>query len=120
MIATAHGTHVVVMETGTGTGCYVTSRVRQFLIKLERDVSIEILVRELDELVLTKQYDIPLSVIKRVRKAYLEKMRECWFVPINLFTKKLTYKLTQMIRKNPDSTDRRVNKRKTFLKSLNN
>lgn len=118
MIATAHGTHVIVI--GTGSGSSSIDRLKSLLMKLEREVSIEVLIQQLDEMTLTRQYDIPLSVIRLVKQSYLKKIRECWFVPIDLTIKNLTYKLSHLTRKNPDSTDRRVNKRKTFLKSLIN
>lgn len=43
-----------------------------------------------------------------------------WFVPINLFKEKLTYRLTSCVLKIPIAFDRAVNKRKTYLKSLRN
>lgn len=114
MIATRHGVYIISSRSGTS----LYKRFESLLMKLEREVSIDVLMVELEEVAQKEYLNIPLSVIKIVKQAYLERIRECWFVPLNLFLKKLTYKLTRSIRKTPDPTDRIINKRKTFLKSL--
>ena len=116
MIATSHGMNVMVI--GTGHGSSSINRLKHLLMKLEREVSIEAIIQELDEIVLRNHYDIPLRYIRSVRQAYLEKIRECWFVVLDMFKKQIVPRFTKYTRKIPSGIDRRINKRKTFLKSL--
>ena len=44
--------------------------------------------------------------------------RESWLVPVNLFKSSAVHKRISNIIKSPSTHDRRVNKRKTFLRSL--
>lgn len=113
MIATAHGR--TVMMIGGGEYFSAVHRFIDDLRRMERKLSFDDVLAGIDEL---KLRNVPHRLIVAVKQYYISKIRECWFVPVDLFTKNLTYKLSHMTRKNPDRSDRRVNKRKTFLKSL--
>lgn len=115
MIAVAQGK--TVMLIGGGRGNYAITRLKYLLLEMEKEISMEAILVELDDLAL-RRGDIPLGVIRVMKQAYIEKIRECWFVPLDLFKTHITQRFTRYIRKIPVGFDRKVNKRKTFLKSL--